>query len=351
MKLFTPVSIGTLRLKHRLIMVPCGVNMATPDSFISDRQYRYYQRLAQGGLSLIIVEASAVRADRKAIPCQVGVYSDAFIPGLRQLVDLIHAEGSLAALQIMDPLLAADKLPADLTLEEIHQLEEDFVRAAGRVREAGFDAVELHMAHMYVLADFLSKKTNTRKDEYGGNLNGRMRIVEEILGRTRGLLGRDYPILCRINADEFMVGGNTLLHSRPIAQRLVELGADCISVSAGGRPGPEGPKSYNAFRTVPTADMPDATNAYLAAAIKKVVSVPVITAGKIGTPEVAEEVLQEGMADLIGLGRPLFADPDFPKKALEGRWDEIFHCRFCNRCMVLVWKGQPVVCVHAQPWA
>lgn len=350
MKLFTPISIGTLRLKHRLVMVPCGVNMATPDSFISDRQYRYYQRLAKGGVSLLIVEAAAVRADRKAIPCQVGVYSDSFIPGLRQLVDLIHVEGSLAALQIMDPLIAANKVPADLTVDEIRQIIGEFVQAAGRVREAGFDAVEFHMAHSYTLADFLSKKTNTRKDEYGGSLQGRMRIVEEILGRSRELLGGDYPILCRINADEFMVGGNTLLQSRPIAQRLVELGADCIDVSAGGRPGPEGPKSYNAFRTVPTLDMPDATNAYLAAEIKKIVHVPVITAGKIGAPEVAEEVLQDGQADLIGLGRPLFADPDFPNKALEGRWDEIFHCRFCNRCMVLVWKGEPVVCVHSDRW-
>ena len=350
MKLFTPISIGALELKHRMIMVPCGVNMASPDSFISDRQYRYYQRLARGGLALLIVEAAAVRADRKAIPCQVGVYSDTFIPGLQKLVDLIHAEGSLAALQIMDPLMAADKVPSDLTVNEIHQLVEDFAQAARRVREAGFDSVEFHMAHMYALADFLSKKTNTRKDEYGGDLKGRMRIVEEILGRSRELLGSDYPILCRINADEFMVGGNTLLQSRPIAQRLVELGADCIDVSAGGRPGAEGPRSYNAFRTVPTADMPDATNAYLAAAIKKVVSVPVITAGKIGTPDVAEEVLQEGQADLIGLGRPLFADPDFPQKTLEGSWDDIFQCRFCNRCMVLVWKGESVVCVHSDRW-
>jgi 2,4-dienoyl-CoA reductase-like NADH-dependent reductase (Old Yellow Enzyme family) len=320
--------------------------MATEDSFLTERQYEYYRRIAQGGLAMIIVEAAAVNARKKAIKHMVGIYDDSFIPGLKRLVNMIHAEGVKAAQQIVDVLMAVNKVPADLTHEEIKEIIDDFVAAAIRVREAGYDAIEFHMAHMYTLADFLSQKTNTRQDEYGKDIDGRLRIIAEILGKTREKLGKDYPILCRINGDEFMVGGNTLLHTKIIAQRLQELGADAIDVSAGGRPGPEGPSSYNSFRTVPNKDWPDGVNAYLAEEIKKVVGVPVITAGKISNPDIAEEILSAGKADIIGLGRPLFCDPAFAKKAREGRAHEIIRCRYCNRCMILVWKGKPVVCVH-----
>jgi len=297
---------------------------------------------------MIIVEAAAVNAHKRPIKRMLGIYDDSFIPGLRRLVDIIHAEGVKVAQQIVDALIAMDKVPADLTLVEIKGIIDDFVAAAVRVREAGFDAVEFHMAHMYTLADFLSKKTNTRQDEYGRDIEGRIKIVEEILGKTRERLGSDYPILCRINGDEFMVGGNTLLHAKIIARRLEELGVDAIDVSAGGRPGPEGPRSYNSFRTVPNQDWPDGVNAYLAEEIKRVVHLPVITAGKISNPQIAEQILQEKKADIIALGRPLFCDPDFAKKARSGKFQEIIRCRYCNRCMVLVWKGEPVVCV--QQW-
>ncbi|MBI2876486.1 MAG: NADH:flavin oxidoreductase [Candidatus Tectomicrobia bacterium] len=371
MRLFSPIRIGSLELKNRLAFAPCGTNYASEEGFPTERLLSHYRRIARGGSGLVIVEATSVNHQRRRREKHcLGIYEDRFIPPLRTLVSQIHHEGGRAAIQLVDSLLAVGKRPADLSLEEIDALIDDFVSSSLRAREAGFDAIEYHMAHLYTLADFLSRKGNKRQDAFGGNAEGRLRIAQEVLRRSRQALGSGIPFLCRINGDEFTVGGNTLQDARQIARRLVEFGAEAIHVSAGGRiddilgsyreallkekegsaPPGQGAfellsQCYSLSRTLPSAEMPDGVNVYLAEGIKKAVPVPVIAVGKINHPDLAEEIVREERADLVALCRPLLADPAWPNKVREGRADQIVRCRCCNRCLAEVhFRGQPLLC-------
>lgn len=346
MLLFQPFSLGPLQLRNRLVMAPCGSNTASDEGFPTELQVDYYRQRAQGGLGLIIVEATTVNYERRRRDTKcLGINDDRFIRPLRTLVKKVQDEGARIGIQLVDSLVRIGKKPSDLSKEEVYGIIEDFVQAAARAQQAGFDLVEFHFAHLYTLADFLSRQTNKREDEFGKGFEGRMRIAEEILTRARRQLGSDFVMGCRINGDEFVLGGNTFADSQLIAQRLETLGSNFIDVSAGGRPEEDGSWGYSFSRTIPPREMPDAVNAYLAGGIRNQVNVPVIHAGKIGHPTVAETVLENGQADLIALGRPLLADPFFAKKAAEGRWDEIQVCRFDNGCMVDFRQGQPWTCV------
>jgi 2,4-dienoyl-CoA reductase-like NADH-dependent reductase (Old Yellow Enzyme family) len=239
----------------------------------------------------------------------------------------------------------------DLTIEDIQQIVGYFRQAAIRSREAGFDAIEIHAAHGYTLSSSLSLR-NKRGDEYGGNMNGRMKMVTEVYQTVRDALGPDYPIGIRINGEEFIIDGNTLQQSRIIARKCAEMGFDYISISAGGKyedslgliPKYELPANYppfggySGFRAMPPAWMPEAVNVYLAADIRETVrkagySTPIITAGRIPNPKIAEVILRNEQADIIALSRPLLRDPDWPRKAREGRDKEINLCTYCNYCI------------------
>ncbi|MBI1987410.1 MAG: NADH:flavin oxidoreductase [Nitrospinae bacterium] len=349
MLLFRPLTVHNLKLKNRLVMAPCGTNTASDEGFPTEAQVEYYRQRAEGGVGLVILEATTVNHHRRRRESNcLGIYEDRFIRPMRTLAKKVQDEGARVGVQLVDSLVRIGKKPADFSKEEVHGIIEDFVQGAVRAQQAGFDLVELHMAHLYTLADFLSRQTNRRTDEFGQGMAGRLRIAEEILGRARQQLGSDFTLGCRINGDEFVLGGNTLADSQVIAQRLVELGADVISVSAGGRMEADGSRGYSFSRCIPPSQMPDATNAYLAGEIRRVAGVPIMTAGKIGDPGVAEAVLQEGKADLIALGRPLLADPAFARKAQEGHWEEIRLCRFDNQCMAGILDGKPWTCVVYQ---
>ena len=220
------------------------------------------------------------------------------------------------------PLLR--ETPKELTSEEIRTLVDRFAQAAQRAQKAGFDAIELHGAHGYLMCQFLSAYSNQRQDEYGGDTAGRARFPLEVIAAVRERVGQDYPIIFRFSADEHVAGGLTLDETRVVARMLEGAGVDCLSVSAG---------NYGAMEwTVQPVLFPRGCLVPLAAAIKKEVKLPVMTAGRIIDPQQAEDILQKGQADLVAFGRGLLADPDLPRKAQEGRAGEVRKCITCMSC-------------------
>jgi 2,4-dienoyl-CoA reductase-like NADH-dependent reductase (Old Yellow Enzyme family) len=264
-------------------------------------------------------------------------------------VDAVHQAGSRICLQIVHWLRISKsgyyEMPADLPREEIENIIEGFVSGAKRAGEAGFDMMEFHAAHSYTLASFLSLSGNKRQDEYGRNLEGRFRIIREIYQRTREALGSEYPIGIRINGEDFVKGGNTLLHTRQIAGKIDKLGFDFLDVSAGNRP-EDGPNGYSASRGLPDATMPDGCNVYIAAELKKEINIPTITVGKICRPELAESIVQEEKAELVAIGRGLLCDSQIPRKIQENRWKEILHCLYCNHCYKTIRQFKPIECIQ-----
>lgn len=351
MLLLQPYDFAGLRLKNRVVMSPMLVNLAAANGDVTDELVEYYASRARGGVGLIIVENTSVSEAYKVAERGVGIWDDSHITGLKKLVEAIKNAGSKACIQISHALRARNKKPVDLDETEIRQLVKEFSDGARRAAQAGFDAVEVHMAHSYTLCDFLSARGNERKDAYGGSLNGRLKICVEVVEGIRSTLGDSYPVLCRVSADEFIVGGNTLRHTVPAAKILEELGVAAIDVSAANRLEDGGRGSYSDVRGKPTREFPDGANVYLAEAIKREVKIPVITVGKLGDPMAAERVLQEKKADLIALGRPLLADPEWVNKVAEGRIKEIRKCACCNKCFDNVAVFQYVGPVRCETWA
>jgi len=362
--LFSPITINRMKLENRIIMAPTRENLAAEDSYVTTEMADFYLRRAKGGVSMIVLGAVGVNPRRS--PFMPLINDDKFIPALKDLVGRIHSETEVKiCAQLSDWLKIARGWKQDVndvTGEEIEQRIDCFEKGAIRAKEAGFDAIELHAAHGYALASFLSLR-NKREDEYGGPIEKRMKIVIEIYQRVRKALGNDYPIGIRINGDEFIIGGNTLQHSRIIAKKLAEMGVDYISVSAGGKyedsqgtnnhgvPHPFG--GYSALRSIPPAYMPEAVNVYIASDIRKTIrqagySTPVTTAGRIPYPELAETVLREGQADLIALSRPLLRDPEWPIKAKEGRAKDIQRCTYCLACLERIFCDEPAFCRYLE---
>lgn len=343
-KLFSPIQYGNITLKNRMVMAPMAVHMSTQPSgfgFVNDREIAMFERRAQGGVGLIIVGSLLIKTDGD-FGYQIYIDNDNKIPGLKKLVDAVHRHGTKIAAQIHHagratnpkitgyPTVSASALPAtpeypvprELTTCEVKDYVEYYAQAARRAKEAGFDAVEFHGAHGYLIAQFMSPLTNFRTDQYGGSFLGRMRFITEIFKRTRELVGEDYTLSIRMSGDEIIPGGIDMHLAREIAQYLEKLGAAAINVSV---------HTYPYYRIVPPMYYQPGVNVYLAENIKEVVKIPVMTVGRINTPELAEEILSAGKADLVCLGRVLLADPDFPRKAEEGRAEEIIPCIACNK--------------------
>jgi 2,4-dienoyl-CoA reductase (NADPH2) len=339
--LFEPIKIGNIELKNRMVMLAIGTGYPEPDGTVGDRLVNFYIERARGGVGLIITPFIPFDMASPVIP---GLYDDRFIPGARRLTDAVHAYGAKIAPQLLGQYFWVNKengafefiapsavfnkmigtTPRALTVEEIHRLVDEYGEAGRRAREAGFDAIELALGIGYLLNRFISPCTNNRTDEYGGTLENRMRFPLEIIDRIHKRAGEDYPIICRVSVEEFMEGGHTLEDSKKVVSILEATGVQAIDVQAGWHECPE---------PLVVMSVPRGAFVYLAEEIKKVVSIPVITAYRINTPELAEEILAQGKADLIGLGRPLLADPEFPNKAKEGRSDEIRTCIACSNCL------------------
>jgi len=341
-RLFSPLPVHTLTLKNRVVMPPMCTDYATIGGAVTDRLIDYYSARARGGVGLIDVEFAYVHPAGKVFEHMLGIYDGKLIPGLRKLTDSVHQGGAKIMIQIahggrrghsditgITPVAPSPiprlngETPRELSPAEIEDLIQAFILAAGRAKKAGFDGVMIHMAHAYLLQQFLSPFSNVRTDRYGGDLEGRARFPLEIVKGVRKELGDDYPLTCRLCGDEFLKGGFDLAQSIQVAKMLEANGVNAIEVSAGAH-------ETGQVITAPPY-YPMGFLSPLSEGIKKAVGIPVGIVGRIHTPEVAEQLLEQGKADLIAVGRGLIADPEWPKKAQEGRPETIRPCISCNQ--------------------
>ncbi|HNY51672.1 MAG TPA: FAD-dependent oxidoreductase [Smithella sp.] len=342
--LFSPITINGMMLKNRAVMPPMGTGYGNADGTVSDRLLAYLARRAQGGTGLIITEICAVDPRGKGFPNELGAWKDDFISGLVRIPEALHRYGAKVALQLHHAgretfEAAAGAMPEApsaipsvilgqpceaMSLERVHQIIDAFAKAAGRAREAGFDAVELHGAHGYLLNQFLSPFSNQRDDDYGGSEENRMRFILEIIAAARKVVGKDFPLWIRVSADELVRGGYDLAFMQRFAPKMVAAGIDAIHCSVGvySTPG---------SLSVASMDTDPGFNLFRARALKEVVNVPVIGVGRINNPELADEAIARGDADLISFGRQHLADPDFINKAKEGKFEDIRWCVACNQ--------------------
>lgn len=342
-KLFEPIRIGELFLHNRIVMPPMTTNLGNEDGTVSDKLINYYRRRAKSGVALIIVEATSIDPLGRGFRGGLGIWEDKFIDGLKKLSDAIKSEGARAGIQIFHsgrqtrskiigkqpvapspvPWRPAGEVPRELTDEEIEGLIEKFGDGARRAKEAGFDVVEIHGAHGYLICQFLSPSSNKRKDRWGGRVEDRVRFAIECIKNVRKKTG-NFPVIFRISADEFNEDGLKIEETVVIASILEENGIDAIHISGG---------CYeSAWRIIPPMFFPEGCYVPYAERIKKVVKIPVIVAGRIKRPSFAEEILKQNRADMVSMGRALICDPDVINKFKDGRVNEIRFCTGCNHC-------------------
>lgn len=322
-----PLLKGRLKLKNRLVMPPMATAKSNEDGSITKDILDYYQEKSEGGyIGLVIIEHSFISRQGKASARQLSISNDSDIEKLKDLADVIHRNGSKAVMQINHAGSAASKtvtgletvgpsdvpnpfksdtVPGILSLNEIRNIIIQFKNAALRVKEAGFDGVEIHGAHGYLLNQFMSPLTNKREDEYGINISGRIKLHIDIIKEVRKAAGEDFPILLRLGASDYMEGGITIEDSKFAAKEFEKAGADILDISGGfcrySLPGHSEPGYF----------------APLSKAIKESVSIPVIVTGGITEAQAAEDILAEGKADLVGVARAILKDSKWAKKAME----------------------------------
>ena len=367
-KLFEPAKIGKMRVKNRIIMAPVGFPLGTASGYTTDRQIAFYEARAKGGVGLIEV-TTAIPGPIWG-PRVMALMDDEQIPSAQRLVRALQAYGVKVSFSVSHPGVrvseALEKRPPEthpdlvpvvapsairhpligrlaraLDKDEISQLIQIFVQAARRGKAAGFDLIRIQASHGYLVHQFLSPRTNKRKDEYGGSVENRCRFAYEIIRQVRAEVGPDFPILIRMNGEDFLDDGISLDEGVEQARIFTDAGVDAIDVTTG-------PRESHHWQFV-TMYQPSGPVVQSAEAIKKAVKVPVSVSGKIG-PLLAERILQEGSADFIHLCRPLIADPELPNKAREGRLEDIRPCIYCNQCWgrrILV--GDELPCCAVNP--
>jgi 2,4-dienoyl-CoA reductase-like NADH-dependent reductase (Old Yellow Enzyme family)/thioredoxin reductase len=355
--LFSPFAIKGVQLQNRIVMPGLASFLIDASGDISEATVEHYRRRASGGPAMIIVEASAVSPEGVVSNHQARIYDDRFIDGFSKIAAVIRSEGSVPAVQlhhggrqtsikvIKRKPLAPSPIPCPtirgevepLSIDGIQEIVQKFGDAAQRAKQAGFELIEIHGAHGYLINQFLSKISNIREDEYGGDTVGRSRFAIEIVEEVRKRLGPDFPLSFKISAQEFVPGGLTVKESIEILKYLVTAGIDVVQVSAGNDITPE-------WICQPMF-MPKACLADSAEQVKKVLKIPVMAVGRINDPLVANRILADSQADLVCIGRGLLADPEMPKKAREGRLDEIRTCIACNTCMESIFKKGHIECL------
>jgi len=352
MKLLSPLRVGTLELNNRMVAGPIVSNWADPDGNVTPRMIDNYIERAAGGWGLVIVEATFIRPDGNNFRQMLGLWNDRQVAGHNELAEAIKLAGSKCVLQIMhggrtarsvatgiQPVSASPRRPwavnpRELSTEEVEELVEEFGIAAGRTQEAGYDGVHIHGAHGFLITQFMDPFTNNRRDKYGDL----MRFPTELVGAVRAAVGPDYPVLIRINGDNFLGEQSITLNlAKEQAKALESAGVDAIDISAG------------IFETVWHQIQPPYYKrgylVHLAKGIKEVVSIPVGVAGRINDPTVANGVIEDGRADWVTFGRQCLADPDFPRKVAEGRLDDIRKCTACGEgCLKRLFCNYTVTC-------
>jgi 7beta-hydroxy-3-oxochol-24-oyl-CoA 4-desaturase len=360
--LFSPVTIGTMEIKNRIAMAPMATDFAEGDGTVSQRMIDYYEARASGGVGLIILEVCTVDGMSPYIPRTVGLWDDSFISGLKALADAIHSHGARVIPQIahpgpesLAPLFNGTEAVGPsvgivnnltrmkcrgLSRGEIAAIIEQFGQAARRARQAGFDGLELHAAHSYMLAgSFLSALRNRRTDEYGGDISGRTRFILEVIHAMKRQAGDDFPITMRISAEEQVPGGRELRETEYLASLFVDAGISGFHVSSGVYPD-------LSWRVIPPTGTPFGLNVEAAARIQKAAGVPVMVVGRIVDPGMAEDIVRRGDADMVVLGRSLLADPEWPHKAAAGAHDDIAPCIGCGLgCVRNRERGGDMTCI------
>ncbi|HXW40860.1 MAG TPA: NAD(P)-binding protein, partial [Xanthobacteraceae bacterium] len=360
--LFTPARIGPVEIKNRIVMPPMTTRTADDEGFITDDSIAYYLERVHGGTGLITVEMASPEKCGRHRRREVGIYQDRFVPGLTRLVDAIHRGGAKASIQLghggghtradicgetpIAPSAIAHPVyettfetivPQEMTKARIAQCVAAHAAAAVRARVAGFDCVEIHAAHGYLISQFHAPFENRRSDEYGGSLENRARFGLEVLRAVKAAVPGT-GVIYRLSVEDFFPGGLTYRDGRQIAIWAADAGADALHISAGhyrSRP--------SAQIVLPPMSMPDAPFLDFAADVKAAVAVPVIAVGRLGDPAIAQAAVADGKADFIALGRGLIADPQWADKVRRG--EPVRRCLACNTCINEMRGGARIGCV------
>ena len=390
--LFEKTEIKGMELKNRLVRSATHEAMADDEGFPTDRLFKLYERLAKGGVGLIITGYTYVSRDAK-FKAMLGIDTDEHILKYRELVNHVHQNGAKIAMQInhcgrqtpkemtgtqpIAPSAVKDKsllvMPREMTEEDIERIIEAFAQAARRVKESGFDALQFHGAHGFLISQFLCPHTNRREDKWGGSIENRMRFVTEIYERTRKSVGDDYPILIKISAYDHMKNGLNPEESIVMAKEMTEMGFDGIEVSCGiGEDGGSTLRGEIPFdvildewdmyknkgflyrfimrkygsKLIRPIPFTQGYNRESAKKIKKEVNVPIFAVGGMIDPTFIEETIQSGDTDYISLCRALITDPNFPNKIREGS-RELSRCIHCNLCLFYL-GTRPVRCYQGK---
>lgn len=359
-RLSDPLQVKQFQLRNRLVMAPMVTGMAQ-DHAVSPEQLAWYGRRARADMGLVVVESCGVAPEAINLPRMLGIWDDAFIPGLARLAKVIHDGGAPAVLQLthagsrafrenprqerMGPspvALVPGPLPRAMTEGEILQAVEDFASAARRAMAAGFDGVEVHAAHYYLLSEFLSPYTNRRADAWGGSREGRARLTVETIRAVRKVLGQDALLLCRMHAVEFMEGGMSTDDACHFARIFEEEGVDILNASGVGHASLEtrDGHAYLATRSALPRSTPAGAFVPDTARLREGLGIPVIAVGKLAAERgLARRVVESGQADLVAIARQLIADPETGTKLLEGREEDIRRCEECLACFAAIHKG------------
>jgi len=354
--LFQPITINGMVVKNRITMPAMHTNMSS-DFYVTDKMTAFYAERAKGGVGMITVGYATVDGLAGAPLC-LGAHDDRYIPGLRQLAEAIQNNGAKALVQInhggryvqsqaiggqqpVAPSAIASRLtgevPREMTREDIKVVISSFAAAARRVKKAGYDGVEVLCGTGYLISEFLSPLTNQRSDEYGGSLENRIRFGCEIISAIRQEVGPDYPLLARINGNDFMPHGNSAQDLQEFAQALEAVGVDALSVNVGW---------HEARVPQIITSVPRAAFAYLALGIRQAVNIPVIAGHRINDPDSARELIANGQCDMVAMARSLIADPQLPTKAALGQEERIRHCVACGQgCFDHVFKRKSIECL------
>lgn len=356
--MFSPIKIGNVEIKNRFIVPPMGNNFANPDGCMSEESAAYYGARAKGQFGLITLEATVVHKKAKGGPRKPCLYDDSTIESFKKVIDACHAEGAKVSIQLQNagpdgnaknagaPIQAASAIPNTfgkdtpeaVKTEDVYKLVEGYGNAARRAMEAGADAVEIHMAHGYLVSSFISPRTNKRVDEFGGSFENRMRFPRLIVEKVKEAVGDKVAIIARINSSDEVLGGTDIHDSAATAAYLEQCGVNALHVSRAVHIRDE-------YMWAPTAIHGGFSADYITE-IKKAVNIPVITVGRFTEPQYAELLVKEGRTDLVAFGRQSLADPELPKKAFEERLEDMTPCIACLQgCVANMYKGEPICCL------
>ncbi|MDM8522698.1 FAD-dependent oxidoreductase [Desulfococcaceae bacterium HSG8] len=354
--LFSPIQIGTMNAKNRLLMSAMSINFGVDDKGnVTEQLTEYFVARAKGGTGMMLVGGGAVHPTGLELPHLPTLWDDECIPALIKMTDAVRPYGSKFGMQLMhggrqsyhDNKVAPSPLPAEavvkgipreLSISEIHELAAAFGDSARRCKEAGFDFIEIHGAHGYLINQFLAKNSNKRQDEYGGSFENRTRFLLELFRDIKDKTGADFPVGIRINGNDYIKDGWSLEEALELAVILEREGADYLHISAG---------VYGSSElTIPSMYVDHGCFVHLADAVKKEVSVPVATVGRIKSPELADRIIREGKADVVAMGRSFLADPELANKAASGDLSQIRPCiGCCLGCIHNVLQLEPGACV------